>query len=306
MKVFLSEYIHHDSYQLLKKHVEIISDIKDIYEADGIITRNIKIDASLMQQIPHLKVIGIHGTGVDDVDIDEAIRLGIKVYHVPNQNANSVAELIVAFMLSLSRHLIRANEDSKRQLVQKTAPAYLEGQELQNKTVGLIGVGAVNQQVAKILKYGFNMNILGYSRTLNQQKAKSLAIDQAVDLQTLLKESDYVVLGIPANKETYHLIDDEKLKLMKKNSYLINTARGSVLDEAALYQALKEKWIAGAACDVFDEEPTTSPLLTLSNFIATPHIGANTGEALKRVGDLCVKQMIDGLNGLPLIYQISK
>lgn len=304
MKVFLSEYIHSDSLQLLQDNVEIISDVKQLNEVDGIITRNIKIDGNMMDSMPNLKVIGIHGTGIDDVDISEAKKRNIVVYNVPKQNADSVAELIVTLILSISRQLTIANNDTKSKKMTMVAPAYLEGNEISDKTIGLIGFGTIHQKVASILKCGFNMNVLAYSRSLTKHTAINAGVTYS-SLDNLLANSDYVSIGVPLNEETFHLINKDKLNLMKSSAYLINTARGDVICENDLYAALVDKIIKGAALDVFSKEPTDSKLLELDNVIATPHIGANTDEALKRVGDLCVTQMLDALQQKKIPHEIK-
>lgn len=296
MAVYLCEVLHEHSYALLKSKVEIVSDLNRPEIIEGLITRNIKVDKAFMDKLPNLKIIGIHGSGSDDVDMQEAARRHITVFNTPGLNSQSVAEYIVTLMLSLSRHVIGAEYDYITRRNLKLAPAYLSGQELQGKTVGLIGVGAIGKALIPILKYGFNMRILGYSPSFNQEKAEDLGIEYCLNQDTLLQESDYVCLCLPLNKDTSKLIGEAEFKLMKETAFLINTARGAIVDEEALYHALKNKQIAGAASDVLKDEPAFSKLMLLEGMIITPHIAANTNEALKRVGDQCVKQMLEVLN----------
>ena len=306
MAVYLSEPIHPESYALLKSEAEIVEDFSVPQKIEGLITRNIKVDKVLMDQLPNLKVIGIHGSGCDDVDIEEAKKRHIQVFNAPNQNSVSVAEMIVMFMLALSRQLIKAEHDYTSQTICNLAPSSLMGQELSGKTVGFIGVGAIAKQAIGILKAGFKMNVLGYSRHLDQTAANALSITPCADLISLLSQSDYVCLCLPLNEETYHLIGEKELEVMKPTAFLINTARGAIIDEEALYLALKEKKIAGAASDVLTHEPHFSKLMLLENMIITPHLGANTNEALKRVGDLCVSQMIDALHHRPIAFEVNE
>lgn len=305
MVVYLTESIHPESYALLEKEVEIVHDLSKPEDIEGMITRNIKVDQALMDQLPNLRVIGIHGSGSDDVDLYEAKKRHIQVFNTPNQNSTSVAEFIVTLMLALSRQLIISEHDYTTQTLNALAPVHLMGQELKDKKVGFIGIGAIAKKAIPMLKFGFNMEVLGYSLHLNETKAKELGIQYCSSIDKVLSQSDYVCLTLPLNAETYHLIGKKELDLMKANAFLINTARGAIIDEEALYHALKEKKIAGAASDVLENEPHFSKLMLLENIIITPHIGANTKEALKRVGDLCVYQMIEALHHRSIPYELN-
>lgn len=303
MNVFLSEYIHKESYEHLKEKVNIVTDYNQLEIVDGIITRNITIDKEMMDKMPRLKVIGIHGSGVDDVDIKEAHKRKIKVFHVPSQNSVSVAELNIANMLLLSRNILNAHQGYIHQTITQTAPIELTGDELMGKTVGIIGFGTIGKLTAKRLK-GFDMNIVAYSRSLTLQIALNYEVDIVSSLEELCTISDYIILSLPLTKKTYHLIDKQVLSLMKPSAYLINTTRGEIIDEEALYECLKNKRIKGAALDVLTKEPKYSKLFELDNIIVTPHIGANTGDALKRVGNLCVKQMLLALDNKKIPYEV--
>ena len=286
MKVFLCEFIHPEARRHLERKAEIISDWNKINEVDAIINRNLEITKDIMDKAPNLKVIAIHGTGIDGVDMDEAKKRGIHVFSTPHQNADSVAELIVGLTLSITRKISLAGKLIGNGKKIANAPAELKGIELRQKTFGLIGVGDIAIRASKIMKYGFGMKVIGFSRSLTEEKAKELGIGYCSSIEEVLKNSDIVNIGVSLDSSTVNMINNEKIKLMKSTSYLINTSRGKVIDEKALYNALKNNEIAGAACDVFVNEPPTldNPLLSLDNFIATPHIGANTDEALYRVG----------------------
>jgi len=221
----------------------------------------------------------------------------------PTGSTASVAELAIAHMLSLSRHLVKADNTMKKG---EWAKKQLKGFELYNKTLGLVGSGNIAQHVAKIAK-GFGMNILVYSPHCTDEKAERMGGKKA-NLEELLKNSDYVSLHIPHTRETHHLINKERLLLMKNTAYLINCARGGVVDEKALYEVLSEKRIAGAAIDVFEEEPPSpdNPLLKLDNVVLSPHIGAATKEGQIRAGVICAEQVIKVLNGEEPDYWVNK
>lgn len=294
IKIFFNEFLHPKSYELLQKHFEVIDDYNRIGEVQGIITRNIKVDKNLMDQMPNLKVVGIHGTGVDDLDVEEANKRGIDYYNTPYLNALSVSELNVTLMLSISRK-IRMNIEGLNQGIYTTsAPSILEGNEVSNKTAGFIGFGHIAKGTARILHLGFNMNIKAYNRS----KIEESYVEQ-VSLEEVLKQSDYLFIGLSLNKDTYHLLDKDKLSLIKDSAYLINTTRGAIIDEKALYDALVNHQIKGFASDVVEDEPISkdSPLLKLNHVLITNHIGANTDEALRRVGDECVNKMIEYFKG---------
>ena len=299
MKVFLCENIHRDALALLKTRAEIISDWACIGEADAIINRNLRLDAALLEQAERLKVVAIHGTGTDGVDLACCARRGIKVFSVPYQNADSVAELIVAFALILLRkiHLADRNVCAGAPLV--NAPPQLAGRELAGKTLGLVGAGDIALRAARIMQRGFGVSVVGYSPSLTPEKAEQLGIGYAPSVEAVLQEADIVNIGVHRTPATENLIDRPQLQQMKPTAVLINTARGGVVNEEALYQALTAGEIAAAACDVFETEPPTreNPLVGLANFVATPHIGANTDEALRRVGMAVVEQIFRIMDG---------
>lgn len=288
MKIYLTEYIHEKAYNKLNEYFEIVDNPK---VCDGVITRNITIDKEWMDNAPNLKIIAIHGTGTDSVDLNEATKRGIVYFNVPNENSLSVAELNVALMLDISRNInkgINHTLDGNPEL----APRYLSGYEISNKTVGFIGLGVIAQKTAEILYKGFNMHILGWSRS-----KKNIEYIKEVELDELLASSDYVVLGLSLNNETRYILDYDKLSKMKKDSFLINTARGALVKVEDLIKILSENRILGYAADVFEVEPihNSNPLLK-HNVIALPHIGANTDEALYRVGIKCVNKLIKYFN----------
>lgn len=297
MKVFLCEYIHPDAREKLLQNAEIIGDWERIGECDALINRALQITAEVMERTPNMKVIAIHGTGTDGVDLQEAERRGIKVVYAPHRNAISVAEHIAGLILAVARKIVYA-----RRLIDKGTQdgwSELGGIELRGKILGLIGTGGIAKELIRIFRDGFGMHVIGTSRSFTPEKAEALGITFAPDKTTVLKSADIVNIGVPLTPETRGMINAEALAQMKPSAILINTARGAVVDEAALYEHLRDGKLFGAACDVFATEPVAAehPLLSLPNFVATPHLASNTDDALRRLGFDCVDQILDVLAG---------
>ena len=251
----------------------------------------------------NLKVIGRAGVGVDNIDIETAAKNGIKVVNSPTGSTKSVAELAVGQMLALVRFIPRGDSTMKQgEWIKKQ----LKGIELHGKTLGLIGSGYIAQHVAKIANC-IGMNVLVYSPHCTDEKAQKMGAIRK-DLKGLLKESDFVSLHIPHNDSSHHILNKETINLMKSGAYLINSARGGVVEEAALYDALKEGKLSGAAVDVFEKEPPEkeNKLLALDNVIVTPHIGANTREAQIQAGTVCAEQMLKVLKGEDPDFWVNK
>lgn len=286
-KVFLAEYIHPEARRLLEQHVNIINQISQIGDADAIINRNqVKVTKELLDMAVNLKVIGVHGTGLDAVDVVEAKKRGIDVFSTPGLNARSVAELNVALALNLSRNI----SASERMIRSGKAVSHkkdgFSGHEISGKIFGLIGVGNIAKQTAAMLINGFGVKVIGWSRSFTEEDAKTLGIGYCESKEEVLEKADIIIMGLALNSDTCHIIGEEQLRRCKTSSLLINTARGKLIDEQALFKALTNGWISGAASDVFENEPVTvsNPLVQLDNFLAVPHLGGNTEEALYRVG----------------------
>lgn len=241
-----------------------------------------------------LKVIARHGVGLDNVDLEAATKLGVPVIYTPHANARAVAEHTFALILSFSRRITLAHEYVRRLRV---APPKLVGFELEGKKLGIIGFGAIGRIVASIGK-GFGMSILVYDPYVDSKLIEESGY-RPVDFETILKESDIVTIHVPLTKETYHMIGERELKLMKPTALLVNTARGAVIDETALIKALKEGWIAGAALDVFEDEPLKpdNPLLSMDNVVVTPHIAFLTAESVRRMDIMLVEDIERILSG---------
>lgn len=262
---------HYDS---VEKDINVLKErVKD---ADILIIANNPLKGEVIRAAKNLKYISVAFTGVDHVDKEACMERGIKVSNAAGYSTDSVAELTLGMIISALRNVLLCDERT-RNLGTKDG---LVGFELKGKTVGIVGTGAIGLRVAEILKV-FNCKLLGYSRT-EKPEGKNLGI-KYVSLEELLRESDIVTLHTPLNAETKHLINKERIAMMKKSSILINAARGAVVDSAALAEALNQGIIGAAAIDVFENEPPIEknhPLLNAKNTIVTPHIAFATKESM--------------------------
>ena len=291
-RVYLQEPIHPAAEAYLRAHVQLLTREADLPLADAVLTRNLRIDAAFLEQAKNLKVIAIHGTGRDGVDEEAAQARGVEVFSTPGRNAQAVAELIAAMALMLSRRLPQAAA-----CLGESAPAALLGQELRGKCAGFLGTGQIARRAAEIFCGGFGMRTIGYSPSYTRKKAAQCRIGFAPGVEAVLREADYVCMCLPLNGETRGMLGKQELGWMKRSAYLINCARGGLVDEQALAEALRRGRIAGAAADVFAEEPVSpeNPLLQLPNFFATPHIGGNTEQALYAVGMAAAEGIVQRL-----------
>ncbi|MGB9698006.1 MAG: hydroxyacid dehydrogenase [Thermodesulfobacteriota bacterium] len=316
MKVFLSEVIHPAAVALLEKNAQIVrprdnsraSFLEALQEVEGIIARKIHIRAEEMDHAPKLKIIARHGVGLDSVDLAEATRRGILVTYTPGENRESVAELAIAFMLSLARKIPQAQAAMhslpKGELGQFTAllnKFQLTGRDLEGKTLGIIGTGRIGSTVARKCAAAFDMQVKGYDPYVSASVMESFKTEKVEKLGELLPQVDFLTIHCPLTTETYGMIGEKELALMKKGAYVINTARGGIVHEQALYRALCAGHIAGAALDVWEVEPPdpADPLLNHPQVIATPHYAGTTEESLYRVGMAAVAEVLRVLRGDP-------
>ncbi|AFG34482.1 hydroxyacid dehydrogenase [Fervidobacterium pennivorans subsp. shakshaketiis] len=275
--------------ELTSEHLEKEELLKIMPEIEVLIVRSAtKVTADIIEAGTKLKIIGRAGTGLDNIDVKAAEAKGIKVINTPGANSISVAELTIGLMIACSRHIARGTIDLKNG---KWTKKELEGHELFGRTVGIIGFGNIGREVAKRL-LAFDMKILAYDPFVKETDMNV----KMVDLDTLYKESDYITIHVPLTPETKNLINKETFSKMKDGVIIINAARGGIIDEAALYEALVNGKVYAAGLDVFEVEPPTDELrqklLALPNVVATPHIGASTFEAQERVGMLLVERLI--------------
>lgn len=271
---------------------ELVRSVKDY---DIVVVRSrTKITKEVIDANPKIKIIARVGVGLDNIDAKYAESKGIHVINAELAAMTSVAELVIGFMLSLARSIPRADASIKNG---KWLKKELVGMELKGKYLGIVGVGKIGKRIARIAR-GLNMNIIGYDVVpIDQQFSREVNMI-ASDLNTLLSSSDFVTLHVPLTEGTKHLMNEQRLALMKKSACLINTSRGAVIDENALYAALKEDRLAGAALDVFEvEPPVNSALVQMPNVICTPHIGAQTYEAQELAANVIAEKIIQMLKG---------
>jgi D-3-phosphoglycerate dehydrogenase len=261
-------------------------------DADALVVRSaVQVDDALMSHAPRLRVIGRAGVGVDNIDAAAATRRGIVVMNTPGANAVAVAELTIALMLALARKLPAANATMHAGKWEKKS---LQGMELRGKTLGILGLGRIGLEVAKRAK-GFGLEIIGSDPFVSAAVARENGI-RLVTLEDLLAGSDYLTLHVGLTQQTSGVINAKTLATMKKGVRIINCARGELIDDAALVEALKSGQVAGAALDVFASEPVRdSPYAELDNVILTPHIAGSTGEAQEAVGIQIARQVRDYL-----------
>jgi D-3-phosphoglycerate dehydrogenase len=256
--------------------------------ADALIVRSaVQANKELIEKAPKLRIIGRAGVGVDNVDQDFATRRGIVVMNTPGANAVAVAELTIGLMLSLARALPRAAETMRAGKWEKKS---LQGSELSGKTLGIIGLGRIGVEVSRRAK-GMNMDVIAYDPYVSPKLARDLEVTLA-DLDTLYSSVDYISLHLGLSDQTIRMINAAALQKMKSGVRIINCARGELIDDSALEAALRSGQVAGAALDVFAQEPPKdNPLLSLPNVIGTPHIAGSTAEAQEAVGIQIVKQV---------------
>lgn len=245
---------------------------------DALIIGIDEVSREVIEASDNLKVICMHGTGIDHIDVQAASEYGIYVANAPGANRNAVAELTIGLMIAAARNLYLVDNSVRKQTWVREI-----GFELSGKTIGIVGLGHIGKRVIELLS-GFNANILVFSKRIDEEYALKTGV-KFVEFDELVKNSDVISLHVPLNKETVGMIQEEQLNMMKRNAILINTSRGGLIDEKALYKALKEKRIAAAALDVFVNEPleSTSLLRELDNIILTPHVGASTFDTADHV-----------------------
>jgi D-3-phosphoglycerate dehydrogenase / 2-oxoglutarate reductase len=253
----------------------------DLGDADAIVVRSAtKVTADLIQAAPKLRAIARAGTGVDNVDVDAASARGIVVMNAPGANSISVAELAMAELLALARKIPAADASMKQNKWDKKS---FLGEEIRGKVLGLAGLGRIGQEVARRAR-AFEMTLLAHDPFISAQVASELGVE-LVSLDELCARADFLSLHMPSTSQTHHIFNAERLARCKKGLRIINTARGDLIDEAALAQAIQSGQIGGAALDVFEQEPTTNyTLQTLPQVVATPHIAASTREGQELVG----------------------
>jgi len=301
MKILVSDKLAPEGVEILKKEgfqVDVETGLtpeelkKKIKNYDALVIRSAtKVTKEIIQAAEKLKVVGRAGVGVDNVNVVEATKKGVMVMNTPMGNTISAAEHALALILALSRNVPQAHCSLKERKWEKKK---FLGTEVYGKTLGIIGLGKIGTHLAKIVQ-GVGMKVIGYDPFLTKDRGENLGVELTT-LEDLLKRADYISVHTPLTAQTKHLIGEKQFKLMKDKVKIVNCARGGIIDEGALYKALKEKRIAGAALDVFEKEPPLdSPLLELDNLTVTPHLGASTEEAQYNVAVEVAQQVADAL-----------
>ncbi len=281
-------------------HEELLERIAD-YDA-LLIRSETRVTADVIAEAKRLKVIGRAGVGVDNIDVEAATQNGILVVNTPTGNTIAAAEHTVALLLALARNLVPAGISLKNRTWQRND---FIGVELYGKVFGTVGLGRIGREVTK-RAHAFGMQLIAFDPYISANAANKMGV-RLVDRETLFRESDYISVHTHLNAETYHSIGETEFQLMKPTGRLINCARGGIIDEKALYHALKDGQIAGAALDVFEDEPAIdSPLLELDNFLALPHLGASTTEAQEHVAIEVAQQVINALRGKPVANAVNQ
>ncbi|WP_191561160.1 2-hydroxyacid dehydrogenase [Metabacillus idriensis] len=266
---------------------------KEIIDSDGLfclITES--IDKELLEKANQLKVVSNMAVGYNNIDIEVAKEKGITVTNTPGVLTETTADLTFALIMATSRRLIESSDYLKKGNWKTWSPMQLTGHDIYGSTLGIIGLGRIGESVARRAR-GFDMNVLYYNRSRKPDAEKELGLNYT-DMDTLLEESDFVCIMTPYTTETKNLISQRELSLMKKTSILINTARGGIVDEAALYEALKIGTIWAAGLDVFEQEPVSldHPLLTLPNVVVLPHIGSASIKTRMKMAELAADNLI--------------
>lgn len=306
-KIFLTRRILDEGLSKLQGHEVEINDANDPPSKEDIIESIVDkdaliclltdtIDREVISVASQLKVIATYAVGFDNIDVKEATKRGIVVSNTPGVLTETVADLTWALLMTIARRTVEADAFMRKGIFTGWAPMLFLGSDVHGKTLGIIGAGRIGAAVAR-RSIGFNMKILYYNRNRNEDLERECNA-RRVDLPTLLKESDYISLHTPLTKETYHIIGEHELGMMKRSAYLINTGRGKCVDEQALARFLSEGRIKGAALDVFEYEPVLTPeLMNLSNVVLAPHVGSASYETRSKMASMVAENVIAALSG---------
>lgn len=309
-KVFVTRKILEEGLNMLRERYDV-----EVSDYDGVIPREMllekvkgvdallslltdKIDAEVMDAAgPNLKIIANYAVGYNNIDVEEATKRGIMVTNTPGVLTETTADFAWTLLMAVARRIVEADKFVREGKFRGWEPMLLLGTDVFGATLGIVGFGRIGQAMAR-RALGFNMRVLYYDNSKVDEQIEKELKATFVDLPTLLKESDFVTLHVPLTKQTHHLIGEKELKMMKKDAYLINTARGPVVDEKALVKALKEGWIKGAALDVFENEPEIEPeLLKLDNVVLAPHIASASYATRSKMSVMVAENIIKALNG---------
>jgi D-3-phosphoglycerate dehydrogenase len=281
--------------EIFEEPPKTLDELKDrIRTADIVIVGWTDLTEEILESAKKLKMVSIWATTCHYVDLEAAAKRGIVVTHVPGYATEAVAEYVFALLLAAIRKVRLADEHVRKGDFDWRP---FGGSELAGKTLGIVGTGSIGCRVAEIAK-AFKMQVLGFDKYPNQKRAEEIGM-KYVDLNTLLKESDFITLHVTLTSETERMIGRKEINVMKKGAVIINTSQGKVIDEKALTDSLKSDKLSYAGLDVFEEEPPSkdNPLFKLDNTVLSPHIGFNTVEAAKRCTDICVDNVLKFVEG---------
>ena len=280
---------HHPPYEVL------LEKVRDVDALVSLLTD--RVDCNLLSNAPRLRIVAQYAVGFDNVDVECATRLGIYVTNTPDVISDTVAELTWALILAVTKRILEADEFVRRGSWYETRTAWhpkmMLGTELKGKVLGIIGLGRIGKRVAEIGAKGFGMKVIYYDIRRDVQFEEEVGATYK-SLEDLLREADIVSIHVPLTKDTYHMIGERELRLMKRTAILINTARGAVVDTEALLKALREGWIAGAGLDVFEGEPIppNHPLTAFKNAVLVPHIGSATYETRHAMAETVAENLV--------------
>lgn len=307
MKVLIREPIADAGVELLRSKFDVdvttngeLADI--IGEYDAIVIRSAtKLTADLIERAERLRVIGRAGVGVDNVDVDAATRRGIVIANAPESNIVSAAEHTIGLLVALARNVPQAHAALIQGRWERSRWA---GVELADKTLGVLGFGRIGQQVAR-RAIGLQMNVLAHDPFVSRERFRELGVERAESAGEVYAHADFLTLHLPLTEETRGAIGRDAIAAMKDGVRIVNAARGELVDEEALAEALRSGKVAGAALDVFSEEPYTGPLLGFDNVVVTPHLAASTAEAQDRAGVIVAEQVAAALEGGLVTYAVN-
>lgn len=298
-KILIPEKIHKNALDLAATFADVTVEtglsphdlVKKIPEYDALVVRSAtKVTKEVINAAANLKIIGRAGVGLDNIDVDAASKKGILVVNSPEASSIAVAELVFGALLALNRKIVHAHHSMRSG---KWERSRFEGSEVFRKTIGIIGFGRIGREVA-IRAKAFGMHVLVYDPNITAESCAGYDVKYYPDLNEMLKHTDVVTMHVPLTPKTKDLIGKEQLRLMKKSAVIINIARGGIINEEALYEALKDNTVRGAALDVFTCEPPQScPFAELDNVVLTPHLGASTEEAQINAGTVVVEKIKD-------------
>lgn len=308
-KVYVSRIIPKTGMNILEENCDVTVNEKDeqlskpelidnLKDKDGaLVMLSDKIDRELIEACPDLKAVSNLAVGYNNIDVEAAKEAGIIATNVPEVLTEATAELTWALLMAVARRVVEADKFLRAGKFKGWGPQLLMGNDIYGKKLGIIGFGDIGQAVARKAA-GFDMEVFYNKRNrLSIATEKKLGVEYK-DIPKLLAESDYITINAPLNPESYHLISTEELQIMKETAYIINTGRGPIIDEKAMVEALKEGIIAGAALDVFENEPEIEPgLLELDNVVLTPHIGSASREARYELAEKAASDLVAALKG---------